>query len=70
MKTHESYRHWGGAGGTCKTTPEISWRGGHGHVPEAHTPLEAAFLQPVITSVASRELYFHYIKEQSDKEMG
>ena len=24
----------------------------------------------LFTSAASRELYFHYIKEQSDKEMG
>lgn len=36
----------------------------------AQMPLGAAFLQPIITAAASRELYFHYIKEQSDKEMG
>ena len=36
----------------------------------ARMPLGAAFLQPIITALASGELYFHCIKEQSDKEMG
>lgn len=42
--------------------------GGHGHVPIAHMPLGIVFLQPIISSAASKELYFHCIKEQSERQ--
>lgn len=62
-KTNESDRHRG-----LLNNPSDFIEGGHGHIPIAQTPLGTVLLQPVISSAASNELYFHYRKKQSERQ--
>lgn len=63
-RANQCYRHQG-----HKTTPMISQGGVHGRLLIAQVPPGAVFLQPIISSAGSKELYFHHIKKsQRDKE--